>query len=366
VNSPFHVRATRRLLVAAALAGPLALSAQTAPPELDWRQANEAVGTLKRGHADVLKWEQANPSAEPADTTPVTGLALPTPEHAVRQAWRLHRDLTSPLARLGDQNGQWIASGRWTELDPGLQRRIDDMDELLEVAAEARKAWFQAVAAQQILKHQRDLLDAAQAASELGQRMVSVGNWSRLQQSRVQLATSAARMDHRRAQYAAVQAQAKLLTLLGLSGEHDAVALPDRLPDPPTQALEASDLRQRAAAVQAQLPAAERMRNRVLTSVALGAYQASHALAQASRDDALKERTFITEETVLHYNGMLKSVWDLLDEVRNQAQATIDAIGAQRDFWIADTDLQWVLQGGSPDSFVSLGGGAEAPAAAAH
>jgi outer membrane protein TolC len=59
---------------------------------------------------------------------------------------------------------------------------------------------------------------------------------------------------------------------------------------------------------------------------------------------------------VLHYNGMLKSVWDLLDEVRNQSQATVDAIGAQRDFWIAEADLQWVLQGGEPDSFVSAGG----------
>ena len=48
-------------------------------------------------------------------------------------------------------------------------------------------------------------------------------------------------------------------------------------------------------------------------------------------------------------------------------QATVDAIGAQRDFWLAEADLQWVLQGGEPDSFVSLGGaGGDAPTAAAH
>jgi len=45
----------------------------------------------------------------------------------------------------------------------------------------------------------------------------------------------------------------------------------------------------------------------------------------------------------------------------------VDAIGAQRDFWLAEADLQWVLQGGEPDSFVGLGGaGGDAPAAAAH
>jgi len=81
----------------------------------------------------------------------------------------------------------------------------------------------------------------------------------------------------------------------------------------------------------------------------------------------LQTRAFIAEETVLHYNGMLKSVWDLLDEVRNHSQAKVDAIAAQRDFWIAETDLQWVLQGGAPDSFVSLGASAgEGPAAAAQ
>jgi outer membrane protein TolC len=55
-----------------------------------------------------------------------------------------------------------------------------------------------------------------------------------------------------------------------------------------------------------------------------------------------------------------------LDESRNQSQAAVDAIGAQRDYWIAEADLQWVLQGGEPDSFVSLGGGGEASAPAAH
>jgi outer membrane protein TolC len=81
----------------------------------------------------------------------------------------------------------------------------------------------------------------------------------------------------------------------------------------------------------------------------------------------LRLRRYITEETVLHYNGMLKSVWDLLDEVRNQAAAEVDAIDAQRDFWLAEADLQWTLQGGAPTSLVSLGGGsAGAIGAAAH
>jgi len=129
----------------------------------------------------------------------------------------------------------------------------------------------------------------------------------------------------------------------------------------------AAELQKRAEAVRSHLPDAESLRNRALSKSAMNVYWAAHALAQDSQGDILKTREFITEETVLHYNGMLKSVWDLLDEVRNQSQATVDAIGAQRDFWIAEADLQWVLQGGEPESFVNLGGaGGEAPAAAAH
>ena len=360
-------RATSKLLVAGIFVLPLALSAQSASPsqEADWRRANDAVGTLKRGHSDVLKWEQANPGSSAVQPGSTAGVAIPTAEAAVRMAWRVHRELARPLSRLGSQNEQLIAEGRWTELDPSLQRRVEDANEVLEVAAAGRKVWIEAVAAQQVLKHQRDMWEAAQAAHELGQRMVTVGNWSKLQLSQVQLAASNARMNLRRAQQAAAQAQSKLVKTMGQMGLQDGFSLPDQLPAVPAQAMTETDLNKRSDAIRNHLPAAESLRNRALARGAMSVYWAAHAQVQDSQEDVLKTREFITEETVLHYNGMLKSVWDLLNEVRNQSQATVDAIGAQRDLWIAETDLQWVLQGGEPTSFVVLGGGGgEAPAAA--
>jgi hypothetical protein len=123
---------------------------------------------------------------------------------------------------------------------------------------------------------------------------------------------------------------------------------------------------QRLAGVQAHVPGIDAVRNRVASETAFRVYQASHSMARASRDDVLRLRTYITEETVLHYNGMLKSVWDLLGEVSNQAVAEVDAIDAQRDFWLAQADLQWTLQGGAPTTFVSPGGGGAEAAAPAH
>ena len=57
----------------------------------------------------------------------------------------------------------------------------------------------------------------------------------------------------------------------------------------------------------------------------------------------------------------------MTDLQENQAAAEVDAIQAQRDFWLAEADLQWTLQGGSPTRFVSLSGGsAETGGPAAH
>jgi len=356
-----------RAIAISVLALPLVVSAQIAPApaEKNWREANDAVGQFKRGHADILKWEKQNTPVVQPEASAAARLSLMSPEDAVRQAWLFHRGLVKPMNRIGAANVDLIAKGQWADVDPVWQRKVDDFGELLEVAAQGRKAWIQAVAARQVLKQHRDTLDAAEAGNELGRRMVSVGNWSKLQQAQVQLAQSSAQVNVRRAQHAATQAEATLIKTLGLTGVHSAITLPDRLPEMPAQAMSPQVLDARAVAIAAQLPRAEGMRNGANARLARQAYLASHALAVSSRDEVLKVREFITEETVLHYNGMLKSVWDLLGEVSSQSQAVASAIQAQRDFWIAETDLQWVLQGGAPDSFVSLGGGGGEPAAAA-
>jgi hypothetical protein len=362
---------TLRAIALGVLALPAVVSAQItpAPAEQNWREANDAVGQYKRGHADILKWEKENmPAAQSQQQSQQQGqtsLSLMTPEDATRQAWKAHIELINPINRIGAANEDLLAKGRWTEVDPVLQRKVDDYGELLEVAAQGRKAWIQAVAARQVLKHQRDMLAAAEAGNELGKRMVSVGNWSKLQQAQVQLAQSMAQMNLRRAQYAATLAESALIKTLKLTGVHTAVLLPESLPAVPTQALSAKFLDARAAAIGAQLTSTGSMQSGANARLAREAYLASHALAMGSLD-VLKVREFITEETVLRYNGMLKSVWDLLGESSNQSQAVVASIEAQRDFWIAETDLQWVLQGGSPDSFVSLGGGGEPAAAAGH
>lgn len=358
-------RTIANLVLASASAGIAAGAfAQASDASIEWRSANDAVGQFRRGHADVLKWEEANrrDSGNPAET-PAT-LALMTADAAVRLAWQPHLDLAQTLAVLPAEIAEHAAAGRWAEIAPDWRRRAPELDELLDVAAAARKAWLKAVAAGQAVKHREDALAAAESADELAARMARIGNWSKLQEARVQTALNAARTDLRRAEYARVSAQAELLGTLRLSGVHASVALPDALPELPVATVSDVTLQRRLEAVMAELPRAERLRTSAGVAVALAAYRASHELALRAGED-LKRQEFVVEETVLRYNGMLASVWDVLAEARNRSQAAVDAVDALREFWTADVDLQHVLLGGVPERFISLGGGKEA-AAAAH
>ncbi|GKT23090.1 TolC family protein [Acidovorax sp. SUPP3334] len=74
-------------------------------------------------------------------------------------------------------------------------------------------------------------------------------------------------------------------------------------------------------------------------------YRAAYDLARQQRDEVVPLRRFIAEETTLRYNGMLASVWQLLAEARASSQAVAEALQAQRDFWLAEADLQLALAG---------------------
>ena len=56
-------------------------------------------------------------------------------------------------------------------------------------------------------------------------------------------------------------------------------------------------------------------------------------------------RKRISDEMLLRYNGMLTSVFELLADARAQIDSVNAAIEAQRDYWLAETDLQAAING---------------------
>ncbi len=95
-------------------------------------------------------------------------------------------------------------------------------------------------------------------------------------------------------------------------------------------------------------------------------YRTAYDVAVHYRDEVVPLRKFIHNEVLLRYNGMLLSVFDLLGDMRTQIMAVNGAIEAQRDFWLAEADLQTTLTGTSPGALGSMkaaaSGGGEAKA----
>jgi outer membrane protein TolC len=316
--------------------------------------------------------------------------------------------LTAPLA-------QRIEAGRFA------QARLTVAHQMLQHAAETRRAYYEAVAAAQGVAYARQVSAAAQASAELTGRMAQAGNTSALDLAREQLFHAESAIGQARAGKRAVAAREKLTRLMGLWGTGAGYTLPERLPDLPAGPAELADIeriavRDRLDVQAAKLEAAQTASSLGLTrttrfvnvfdvayvrknspglhpapgyaislelplfdwgtarvarseaaymqavnkvaQVATAArsearesyldYRTSYDLAKRYRDQVIPLRKKISDETLLRYNGMLISVFDLLADSRDQAEAVNGYIEALKQYWIAQTNLEAALGGHLP------------------
>jgi outer membrane protein TolC len=307
---------------------------------------------------------------------------------------------------------------------------------VLEHGAATRKAWVQAVAAQEGVRYAQQVMRAAEASAELARRMQQVGNFSTLQRAREQAFYADAALGAARADQAERSARERLTRALGLWGAQTGFLLPERLPDLPPSAKDLPDVERLAlaqrldvqgarlaaqqSAAQLGLARASRwagdlelglernssndgptergwelgftlplfdggsaatqaghvQRQALLraeqTAIdarsevreAYGAYRTAYDIARHHRDEIVPLRKRVLDENVLRYNGMLIGVFELLADARLQIASVNAAIDAQRDFWLADADLEMALIGkpqmtpmASPSNTMSAGDG---------
>ncbi|RJG07785.1 TolC family protein [Noviherbaspirillum cavernae] len=399
-----------------------------------------------------------------------------TPDTAVQIALQNNRALQASLAELGIAESDLVQAGRMRnpgfsfgrmrggdelEIERGImfdivglltipirrdiegrrfeQARLQAASQAVRLVAETRKAYFNAVAAQQTAQYMEQVGMAAEASAELAKRMAKVGNWSKLDQAREQAFHADATAQIARAKHNAIAAREQLARLMGVWGAGTAFQLPDRLPDLPKEVgaindIEAQAMRQRldiqmakydteatASAlgltkatgfinvlhagyanksttdaprengyeIELELPIfdwggaktaraeavymqslhrtadiAVRARSEVRESYS--AYRTSYDLAKHYRDEVVPLRKRISDEMLLRYNGMLASVFELLADARDQINSVNAAIEAQRDFWVADTDLQSAVNGTGGASTPMRGQASSQTAAQAH
>jgi outer membrane protein TolC len=307
-----------------------------------------------------------------------------------------------------------------TDIERGRfeQAKLQAASNAVRLAADVRRVYFAAVAAQQSAVFMEQTKESAEAGAELARRMAQVGNWSKLDQARQQALYADTTAQLARARHNAVSAREQLTRLLGLWGDKVTYRLPDRLPDLPAQRqdladIEAQAMRQRldvqiakhdaqakASAlgltratgfinvlhagyanrsesgaprangyeVELELPLFDwgsaktakaealymqsvhrtadiAIRARSQAREAYSAYHTTYDLARHYRDEIVPLRKKISDEMLLRYNGMLVGVFELLADARDQIGSVNAAIEAQRDYWIAETDLQMAING---------------------
>jgi len=126
------------------------------------------------------------------------------------------------------------------------QAQLQAAYDTVGLATEARQAFFEAVAAQQLVGYYGQVKQAADASNDLAKRMLAAGNFSQLAQMREQSFYAEAITQLARAQHQALASRERLTRLLGLGGAQLGFTLPERLPDLPRAPAEPKDAEQTA------------------------------------------------------------------------------------------------------------------------
>lgn len=342
---------------------------------VDWRAANTAVAQFPRGHADLLKWEeeqarkQAMPMAWAAGAslaTPsdggVTDLQTSVPHPALDATAQVNALLQNPLsadaavriAVLNNPDLQLALGAAGLSITDALAAdspaKRQASQAITVLSAQAYKAWISAVAAEQSAKLWQDAKDTLQTTGELTRRMAQVGNVPKLTQARAQLALSEAAINLAHARAFAFATRENLIATLGLWGAQTQFQLPADLPALPESARDIPNVEELALQATTVPTDAARVRGTAIrvrshAREAYVAYRTAFDIARHWQTEVLPMHGFVHDEMVLRYNGMLTSLFDVLADSEARTQATNAAVSAQRDFWLADADLQALLAG---------------------
>ena len=232
--------------------------------------------------------------------------------------------------------------------------RVQAADEIVALLFRARRAWVKAVAARQSQRYYEDVATALEVSREIMESMREVGNSSELETLRAQTLYADAIAHLTTLQVAAALERERLVQTLGLWGaDAEAVQLPERLPDLPRTPIGPGGLEARAVAQRFDVHAGRLeglsgeagVNARADVRTAWLAYRGAYDLSQHTHNALVPLATRRSEEQLKLYNGMLVGVLDLVTDATERINAVNAALIADRDFWLAEVELQRAMSG---------------------
>nr|WP_311530654.1 TolC family protein [uncultured Ralstonia sp.] len=115
------------------------------------------------------------------------------------------------------------------------QTKLLVANQMLQVAADTRRAYVNAVAAEQSTRYAEQVQQAAEAGAEFAKRLAAAGNFSKLDRAREQAFYAEATATLARTRQQAQAEREALIRMLGVWGADTGFKLPERLPDLPKE-----------------------------------------------------------------------------------------------------------------------------------
>ena len=323
------------------------------------------------------------------------------------------------------------------------QAQLRAAEDTLRLAADARRAYYRAVAANELVGLLTDAKATAESTAKLASKLGETGSLNKLDQAREQVFYAETTADLATARQDATSSRERLIRLLGLWNGDLGFRTPKQLPALPkrpqslpsievdavthridlqiarmelntlakslnlteatrfvtlldvagigktTKNPDGTRFRERGFDIQFQIPIFDGGEVRVrqateaynqafnrLTEKAVNVrseardayrvYRSTYDIASQYQREVLPLRKIITEEMQLRFSSMQVDVFALLVEARQRIAALRAAIEAKRAFWLAQSDLQSVVNGGGtadtqnesrPTTTAQVGGG---------
>lgn len=300
------------------------------PPVADWRATIDRVQKAGGWKAYLREAQQPTTSAP----TPSETLRL---EEAIRLTLGQHPDLRQRLVGID------LASPDWRRLSAEQRQALVTRQRLIH---SVKTQFYRAQAAQEWAAIQAEIYEINAIATELSTRMRKAGNLNALHLIEEQLKAESALQATVQAQDRAVQEKEHLRQIMGISPPWSGLERPiDDNAHPVTRSRARTQL-------EAQLNGLMQTEALPAPDLALRLSQARQALSQhAMRTQQLEQyqhkilplRKQLLDEAVLHYNGMIIGIFDLLKEAEHHVQSVQKYLNARADLLRSESELDLEL-----------------------
>lgn len=306
-----------------------ALSSVHAQTVGDWREANDRVH--QAGGWKAYARERADKTKPVAPSGPTNKASL-TLDQAIERARALSPQIARNLV-----NVSRIPADYPRLTDPQRSAITEDQ----HLVSGVTTLFYQLLADRDRVALRAEAAELSAIAEEVITRMRKAGNTNDLHAGEMQLAAAKSQEAVSAARLSLVDAKEALALRLQLSGEDPQLDLAGSLPPPPRQLAALPLIDQRLLSFFSESP--EVLKRQAAVRKALAVRDEAHRMARLYQDRVLPVQQKISEETLLHYNGMIVGVFELLKDAEHHASIKESHIDALLRYWKSEAELTQTL-----------------------